>query len=191
LGLLSACNVGPPGEPAQSQHSALAERVAATPAAQQSAAPRLERLPPAGPIPSGVAYPAIPVTLAPLPRPATPAVATATEPAARPGSEATVRAGGDNARADGRGPVVPPGSVRVHLASYGSQGAAMAGWKTIRARYPTVLGDAQPILTSAAAAPEALKIRLLAGPFDRAVAASVCAAIVAQGGWCQEDDSGG
>ncbi len=83
-------------------------------------------------------------------------------------------------------PVPPKPAVAVHLASYGSRAAARSGWDTLRKMYPQALAAADPILADAEADASGPAVRLLAGPFERESARSVCRDILTRGGWCRQ-----
>ncbi|KAA5800967.1 hypothetical protein F1654_12955 [Alkalicaulis satelles] len=76
----------------------------------------------------------------------------------------------------------------IHLASYRDPAHVRAGWRALRASHATLAG-LEARVTPADLGERGVYLRLKAGPFDTSQAAArACAALQAEGLWCQTLD---
>ncbi|GGY44697.1 SPOR domain-containing protein [Parvularcula lutaonensis] len=80
----------------------------------------------------------------------------------------------------------------VHLASYYTAMDAMRGWNVLKARYPDLLADFDPVLKDVDLGERGQFVRLLAGPIGSlAEAESLCKALRGEGAYCVPSDATG
>lgn len=82
--------------------------------------------------------------------------------------------------------------VSAHLASYYSEGDALAGWDALVADFSSLLSPYQPILREIDLGARGRFVRLLAGPFEgQDDAAELCRSLRMQGAYCIPVDQAG
>ena len=77
----------------------------------------------------------------------------------------------------------------IHIASYRNEATARAGWQTLAAMFPDVLGGAEPRLEAVDIPEQGRYLRLKAGPFNsHSEAQAACAPFRSANAWCAPVD---